>query len=58
MVIPGYRLGTVMAPLISVAQQAPGYVGGFTEVTICTIYAETAAPLCRLILVRRNKKKQ
>lgn len=58
MVVLGYCLGNIMAPLIFVAQQAPGYVGGFTGITICTIYAGIAAQVTRLILMRRNKKKQ
>lgn len=58
MVVLGYCLGNIMAPLIFVAEQAPGYVGGFTGVTICTIYAGIAAQVARLLLIRRNKKKQ
>jgi ACS family allantoate permease-like MFS transporter len=57
-VVLGYCLGNIMAPLIFVAQQAPGYVGGFTGVTICTVYAGIASQLARLILVRRNKNRQ
>jgi sugar phosphate permease len=58
MVILGYCLGNIMAPLIFVAEQAPGYVGGFTGITICTVYAGIAAQVARLILIRRNKKRQ
>jgi len=57
-VVLGYCLGNIMAPLIFVAEQAPGYVGGFTGVTICTVYAGIASQFARWILVRRNKRRQ
>lgn len=47
-----------MAPLIFTANQAPAYKGGFTGVTICTVYAGIAAQVARFILMRRNKKRQ
>jgi len=58
MVILGYCLGNIMAPLIFVSTQAPGYAGGFTGITVCTIYAGIASQVARLILIRRNKKRQ
>jgi hypothetical protein len=58
MVVLGYCLGNIMAPLIFIATQAPGYVGGFTGITICTVYAGIAPQVARFILSRRNKKRQ
>jgi ACS family allantoate permease-like MFS transporter len=58
MVLLGYCLGNIMAPLTFKAAQAPGYRDGFMSMTICTVYAGIAAQVARLILIRRNKKRQ
>jgi len=58
MIVVGYCLGNIMAPLIFISTQAPGYAGGFTGITICTIYAGCAAQVARWMLVKRNKKRQ
>ena len=58
MILLKYYLGIIMAHLIFVAQQAPGYVGGFWGITIYTIYAGVAAQVTHLILIGRNKKRQ
>jgi hypothetical protein len=57
MIVLGYCLGNIMSPLIFVAQQAPGYIGGFTGVTVCTIYAMLMSQIIRYLLVRRNRKR-
>jgi len=58
LIVLGYSLGNIMAPLLFVSSQAPGYVGGFTGITICTVYAAIVSQVIRLILIRRNKKRQ
>jgi len=58
MVLLGYCLGNIMAPLIFISNQAPRYTGGFIGITVCTVYAGIAAQVTRLILIRRNKKRQ
>jgi hypothetical protein len=58
MVILGYCSGSIMAPLIFKAQQAPSYKSGFEGIAICTIWAGVAPQIVRLILLRRNKKRQ
>lgn len=58
LIVVGYSLGNIMAPLIFISTQAPGYVGGFTGITICTIYAAIVSQVIRWILIRRNRKRQ
>jgi ACS family allantoate permease-like MFS transporter len=58
MILLGHCTRNITAPLIFVADEAPAYTGEFIGITVCVIYCMLASQVVRLILIKRNKKRE